>query len=275
MSDSPLNRSAEALWLLKEISKLHMYILYFWFKCFWGLYRSFIFCWNNFLLSLYIFPFQQQSEFCFAVLTPPKNQKLGRDSSYLTLKLVDSDEDLVPHCKFQQRATQHLEVFRVAIGWWSILGRDDWGASVCDFYSGLIFFQPCIFRKVLGWLLHFSKLWSWQYTLHMWYICARTIYKGEIPTVMFLCWLIDWWALQTEMLHHFHKNKIWWLWVFWTMLIRHMTINGHCCQFLPIKYNMAWNPIDSGQNKNLRQLLYSKNVTVSIEKWPQNFILPL
>ena len=70
--------------------------------------------------------------------------------------------------------------------------RDDGGFIVFDFYGSLTCL--CLLPKQKA--LHFWYnigffLWTWLYTLHMWYISARKICKGDIPTVLFVYWLID------------------------------------------------------------------------------------
>ena len=110
------------------------------------------------------------------------------------------------------------------------------------------------------------------YPAHVIHMCQKILLRWDSNCTV--CLLIDWWASQTEMLHHFHNNKTWWFWVFWTTFRRVMTIDGvFCCHFWPIKCKMARTSFSSGQNKDMRPLFNSNRGLVIINKRFQNFIL--
>ena len=65
---------------------------------------------------------------------------------------------------------------------------------------------------------HFLKLAVYPaYVTHM---CQKILQIWHSNSTV--CLLIDWWAPQTDMLHHFHIINVWWFWVFSIICIKFM-----------------------------------------------------
>ena len=72
----------------------------------------------------------------------------------------------------------------------------------------------------------------WVYCPHCWWDTETDAVKSGSNCIV--CFLIDWWAPRNEILHHFPNNKIWLLWISWTISVRFMIINGYFETFLAI-----------------------------------------